>query len=111
MQLSLDASESTLPYESEKYPFSNMLPVPSTNLMFNIPLFHYGLKERSVDKQEELFMRAHQLFMVTRPTIHGVHRPSLVIVGPTRVSKPVPKSQPNDAQTHTQLRGDLKGPL
>ncbi|KAL3192959.1 hypothetical protein MRX96_058469 [Rhipicephalus microplus] len=33
--------------------FSKMPPVPSTNLMFNMPIFQYGLKDRSMGKKEE----------------------------------------------------------
>ncbi|KAL3245675.1 hypothetical protein MRX96_058207 [Rhipicephalus microplus] len=70
IQLSLDASERTLAYVFAKYPISKMPLVPSTNLMFNMPIFQYGLKDRSMGKKEERQLPENESKAVFPPAFH-----------------------------------------
>ncbi|KAL3192958.1 hypothetical protein MRX96_058468 [Rhipicephalus microplus] len=71
IQCSLDASGCTPAYVFAKYPFSKMLPVPLTNLMFNMPILQYGLKDRSMDKKEERELPDNESKAVLPPAVHG----------------------------------------
>ncbi|KAL3245674.1 hypothetical protein MRX96_058206 [Rhipicephalus microplus] len=71
VQLSFDASGRTLAYVFAKYSFSKMPLVPSTNLMFNMPIFQYWLKDRSMRKKEEQELPDNESKAVFPPAFHG----------------------------------------
>ncbi|KAL3209421.1 hypothetical protein MRX96_038132 [Rhipicephalus microplus] len=48
-----------------------MPPVPSTNLMFNMPILQYGLKDRSMGKKEEQELPDIESKAVFPPAFHG----------------------------------------